>query len=183
MTVRPIAAYGHLCSGGESASMRILETAGEYCNRVAKVLTQICVAIMAVIVALQVFFRYFLQSPLVWAEEAARYALVWLTFIGASIGLRAGILACMDLVASKFPPGVRRWITTLVIVLNSLLLGFLFYLSVKLVGIPSVKNQVSPAMRLPMSLAYSAMPVGLALMLFQSILQLVETLAGKGMKD
>jgi TRAP-type transport system small permease protein len=163
--------------------MKILENAGEYCNRLAKVLTQVCVAIMAVVVALQVFFRYFLQNPIIWAEEAARYALVWMTFIGASIGIRAGILACMDLVATSLPPRARRWITTSVIVLNCLLIGFLFYLSIQLVGIPSVKNQASPAMRVPMSLVYCAMPVGLALMMFQSVLQLLQNLAGKGMKD
>lgn len=42
----------------------------------------------ALIVALtiaQVFFRFALNSPLVWSEELARLLLVWVTFIGAAV--------------------------------------------------------------------------------------------------
>lgn len=159
--------------------MTTFETIGKYIDRAAKILTQICVAVMAVIVTLQVFFRYFLGNPIFWAEELARYSLVWMTFIGAAVGLRAGMLACMDLLVTRFSAPMRKWITALVIVLNCALLGFLLYYSIVLVGLPSLTSQKSPAMRLPMSYVYSAMPIGLALMLLQSFVQLVETLAGK----
>lgn len=159
--------------------MTALETIGRYIDQVAKTLTQICVAIMTVIVTLQVFFRYFLGNPIFWAEELARYSLVWMTFIGAAVGLRAGMLACMDLLVAQFSPPVRKWFAVLVIALNCALLGFLFYYSIELVGLPSLTSQKSPAMKLPMSYVYAAMPIGLALMLLQSFVQLVETLAGK----
>jgi TRAP-type C4-dicarboxylate transport system permease small subunit len=47
--------------------------------------------LMASIVLLtlaQVLFRYVLNSPLGWSEELARYAFVWVTFLGASVLLR-----------------------------------------------------------------------------------------------
>ena len=159
--------------------MKALETIGGYIDQVAKTLTQVCVAIMAVIVTLQVIFRYFLGNPIFWAEELARYSLVWMTFIGAAVGLRAGLLACMDLLVTRFPAPVQKWIRVLAIALNCALFGFLLYYSIVLVGIPSVTSQKSPAMRLPMSYFYAAMPVGLILLLLQSFILLVETLTGK----
>lgn len=157
----------------------IFETTGKYIDFATKTLTQLCVATMTVIVTLQVIFRYFVGNPIFWAEELARYSLVWMTFLGAAVGLKAGLLASMDLLVTQIPPSLRKWSQALVIVLNISLLGFLFYYSIQLVGLPSLINQKSPAMGLPMSYVYMAMPLGLALMLLQSFVQLAEALAGE----
>ena len=102
------------------------------------------------------------------------------TFIGAAVGLRAGMLACMDLLVTAFPAPVQKWFRVLVIVANSALLGFLLYYSITLVALPSVTRQLSPALRLPMNYVYLAMPVGLALLLLQSFIQLVEEIFAAG---
>ena len=36
----------------------------------------------------QVFFRYFLGSPLTWSDELGRYLLVWCSFLGWIIAAR-----------------------------------------------------------------------------------------------
>ncbi|MEJ2134846.1 MAG: TRAP transporter small permease subunit [Desulfofustis sp.] len=41
--------------------------------------------VMVISILLQVFFRYVMNAPLYWSEEIARYAFVWLVFIGAAI--------------------------------------------------------------------------------------------------
>ena len=47
--------------------------------------------LMIGVVAAQVFFRYVLNHSLFWSEELARYILVWLTFLGASVAYRRGV--------------------------------------------------------------------------------------------
>lgn len=153
---------------------------GQFVDKVARGLTQLCVAIMVVAVVLQVIWRYFLGNPIIWAEELARYALVWMTFIGAAVALRAGQLACMDLVVNLFPVKIKRAIITVANLASFILLLLLLYYSVILVGEPSVVAQRSPAMRITMSYIYLAIPIGLGLMVTQSLLQLFSGIIGKG---
>ena len=153
---------------------------GQFVDKVARGLTQLCVAIMVVAVVLQVIWRYFLGNPIIWAEELARYALVWMTFIGAAVALRAGQLACMDLVVNLFPVKIKRAIITVANLASFILLLLMLYYSVILVGEPSVVAQRSTAMRITMSYIYLAMPIGLGLMVIQSLLQLFSGIIGKG---
>ena len=53
---------------------------------------------MILIITLQIIFRVFFQA-LVWSEEAARYLLVWTSFLGAVLAYRRrpahrGYLSC-----------------------------------------------------------------------------------------
>ena len=103
-----------------------------------------------------------------------------MTFIGAAVSLRAGQLACMDLVVNLFPVKIKRAIITVANLASFILLLLMLYYSVILVGEPSVVAQRSPAMRITMSYIYLAMPIGLGLMVTQSLLQLFSGIIGKG---
>lgn len=160
-----------------------IEKIGIWLDIAARRLTQLCVGVMVVVVTLQVIWRYFLRNPIFWAEELARYGLVWMTFIGAAVALRAAQLACMDLLVNLLPAGTKRVVSVTSSLACFALLLFLFWYSVKLVGQPSVVAQMSPAMRVPMSYIYLAMPVGLGLMSIQSLLQLLSAILGKENKQ
>ena len=43
-----------------------------------------------------------------WVEEIGEYALAWLTFIGAAIGIRRGTHFAVSIVVERFPESVRR---------------------------------------------------------------------------
>jgi TRAP-type C4-dicarboxylate transport system permease small subunit len=43
-----------------------------------------------------------------WVEEIGEYALAWLTFIGAAIGIRRGTHFAVSIVVERFPETVRR---------------------------------------------------------------------------
>jgi TRAP-type C4-dicarboxylate transport system permease small subunit len=43
-----------------------------------------------------------------WVEEVGEYALAWLTFIGAAIGIRRGTHFAVSLVVDRFPAPLRR---------------------------------------------------------------------------
>ena len=43
-----------------------------------------------------------------WVEEVGEYALTWMTFIGAAIGIQRGTHFAVHLVVERFPPALRR---------------------------------------------------------------------------
>ena len=51
----------------------------------------------------QVFFRYFLDSPLTWSDELARYLFVWCAFLGWVIAARRRSHLAITTVQSRLP--------------------------------------------------------------------------------
>lgn len=56
-------------------------------------------------VVLQVFFRYVLNLPLTWSEEAARYLNIWAVLLGASLSVKYKDHLRVDLIDGL----VKRW--------------------------------------------------------------------------
>ena len=64
----------------------------------------ICMAFLAVavaIIAVQVFWRYVLGSPLAWTEEVSRYIFIWIVMLGIPIMFNRDIAICFDLFSGK----------------------------------------------------------------------------------
>jgi TRAP-type C4-dicarboxylate transport system permease small subunit len=80
---------------------------------------------LAVLVCLGVFFRYVLNSSLVWYDEFASYMLVWLTFYGAVVADYHRRHIGFDLVVGKLAPPARKVAD---VVAELAVLGFQFVL-------------------------------------------------------
>jgi TRAP-type C4-dicarboxylate transport system permease small subunit len=121
--------------------------------------------VLAAVVFVAVIARYFLNLPLAWSEEVSRYSFIWATFLGAVICTREGAHLSVDLLVQRFSPARRRQIELTGRVLTTLLLAVVLYSGVRILAV--VHAQQSPALGVPMSLVYSAAPVGAALMLLE----------------
>ena len=55
------------------------------------------------ILCAQIFFRYFLNSSIVWSEEVATWCLVWLVFIGAAAIMRRWDHVQIPILIQKLP--------------------------------------------------------------------------------
>lgn len=124
--------------------------------------------LMAVVVGWNVGLRYLTNASLSWADEVARYAMIWLTFLGAGMGLRSGVHVAITTLEDALPAAARRalhWI-----VLGGLLVFFAFMIWIGMDYIGRTGFQKSPAMRFPMRHVYIAMPVGFALLAIHLLL-------------
>lgn len=66
-------------------------------------------AAMLFSIMLQVFCRYALGRPLLWPEELTRFAMAWLAFLGASIGVKKGSHVAYTLVSQYLPTDFVRF--------------------------------------------------------------------------
>jgi TRAP-type transport system small permease protein len=62
---------------------------------------------LVVIVSLQFVDRHFIDTGIAAPDQYARVALVWLTFIGFAIAVRAAVNIRVDLIDARLPPKAR----------------------------------------------------------------------------
>jgi len=118
---------------------------------------------LCLVVALQVFFRYFLNAPLAWSEELARFMFIWLVFIGSAVVLRTDSHMSLDFFVNHLPLKARVVIDIVGKIIVSLFLLLGIYESTTIIRI--TMDQLSPSLDIPMGLIYLALPVSFALML------------------
>ncbi|WP_036191548.1 TRAP transporter small permease [Marinobacterium lacunae] len=119
---------------------------------------------MLAVVFLGVLNRISLQIPMSWSEEVARYLMIWVTFIGASLGLKRSVHISVDALILSTPKSAQRFIN-----LFGNIIGFTFcilflYIGIEFIGRMINSGQLSPALRIPIYFAYAAVPSGFFLM-------------------
>lgn len=128
--------------------------------------------LMTGVILAGVFARYVMNDSLTWTEEVARYAMIWLSFLGGGLVFRHGGHIAIDMLTQKIPPGFARnavlGLSQLVILV---FLGVLLWKGLETLGNSS--NMTTAALELPMTVPYAAIPVGAALMIYHLIVTTV----------
>lgn len=144
-------------------------------------LVLLMLAAMAVIVFTNVALRYLTNFSLTWAEEVARYLMIWMTFLGAGLVLRTGGHVAITNLHGLLPD---RASCVLRMVVSMLLLGF--FAGMAWFGhdyMSRMGRQLTPATRIPFYIIYAAMPVGFALLIVHFLLVLKNYVATGGSTD
>jgi len=140
-----------------------MRTLVEVVNRAADVLAQILLGVMVVVVFIQVIFRFFIQQPLSWSEEVARYVFVWIIWMGAAVVVKQAGHPGMDLLTKSFSPRWQRVTEVAMALLYAATLCTMVVTGFALVY--ANMSQPSPAMELPMGIPYAAVPLAAVIML------------------
>lgn len=123
------------------------------------------------VVLVGTFWRYVLNDPILWTEEAARYLMIWMALIAASISMKRREHVSMNLLINPLPAVIKRIVGTL----TSLAVAF-FLLVLTREGITmviSARSQISPALGISMFWPLLSVPLSGILMLAQLFLVLV----------
>lgn len=142
-------------------------------NKAVEYIVSVLLAIMVVVVFLQVIFRFIIKSSLPWSEELSRYILVWISFLGTSIGIKRKGHIGVEAVINYLPFTAKNIVAVIAHALSSVLFGVLIIWGYQLIG--KVVNQTSPAMEISMAIPYSAVFTGGILMLLYSIYNIMLT--------
>jgi TRAP-type C4-dicarboxylate transport system permease small subunit len=116
--------------------------------------------------------RYLFAAPLVAADEAMTFTMVWGVFLGAGlVSLRGGHLA-MDLVPAALPRRRRAVLQAAGAALLVVVLGFVALQSAEFIDTIAMVGLASMAAGIPMWVPHLAIPVGFGLMIAGTLLRL-----------
>jgi TRAP-type C4-dicarboxylate transport system permease small subunit len=122
--------------------------------------------LLAFTVFYQFFTRYVLDDSAAWTEEIARYLLIVVTFLGASMAVRRNTHIHVEFLYRFLPAPVGRVLSTLVDLVRLAFLGYATWLSIDLV--PRMDNLRMTVVDLPMSYVYGFVAAGFAMMTFRA---------------
>jgi C4-dicarboxylate transporter, DctQ subunit len=131
---------------------------------------------MAVIVTAAVVFRYVFKEPLFWAGEVSIFLLIYITFIGGSLGLKYKTQASVTLVTDMLPKQAQKWVGAMAHVFMLLFMGILLFYCFTWISSPTVAIQKSSAILLPMWIPYAILPIGLLFATIHILNNLIEIL-------
>lgn len=140
-------------------------------------------AILIIACVLQVFTRFVLNSSLSWTEELARYAFIWANLLGAAICTKKGTHATVTAITEALPKKLQLVFKIAAHIVVMMVAYVLIWYGFKVVA--STRMQLSPALRISMSIVYASAPVCGLLVMFYSALNLFDSvmlLRGKGEK-
>lgn len=123
-------------------------------------------ALLALDVFYQFFTRYVLSDSAAWTEEIARYLLVIVTFVGASMAVRRNSHIQVEFLYRYLPAPAGRALSTCVDVIRVLFLGYASWLAIDLV--PRMHNLQMTVIDWPMSYVYGFVAGGFVLMTWRA---------------
>ena len=123
--------------------------------------------LMAATVFYQVYTRYVLADSAGWTEEIARYFLVALVFIGASMSVRKNNHIQVDYFYRLMPKRMGRVLSTAVDVVRCLFFGYAAWLTWLL--IQRIGRQQMAVIDLPVGIVFSCMLFGFTLMFLRAL--------------
>ncbi|MGI9499293.1 MAG: TRAP transporter small permease [Geminicoccaceae bacterium] len=148
-------------------------------GRIEMVLAALILAGIVLMIVAQVLLNAGLGNPITWEQEAGAYALVWLTFIGASIGLKQMRHVTIVSFVGKLPARIRSAVRAVV---YAAVIWTLFMLISELMPIMEIESRaetVALPINLPRSYFFSVpLMITSILMIATAALFLVEAVMG-----
>jgi TRAP-type C4-dicarboxylate transport system permease small subunit len=139
--------------------MHKIKTFERYLNYASVWITISFIAIMTLSVFYGVICRYIFRSAPFWTEEIARFMMVWVALIGASVAFRKREHVGLDFIVKLIFPGKsRKWVVIFNDLMTLIFFGFAIYFGFKFAA--QGYRIVSPATGMKMFVPYVGIPVG-----------------------
>lgn len=134
----------------------------------------VTIGAIAVVVPYEVFGRYVLGNMSTWTNEFSQYALVWASMLGGAVGLKRGYQVGITSLIDSLPPLPARIVQAAGYAAMLVFLAFMTYYGVDQMLMN--RQQTSSTIGIPMSVPYSALPIGFFIMFFITLEQLLDFL-------
>ena len=122
-----------------------------------------------------VFTRYAMSNQASWSEELARFLLIWIGILGAAYASGQRMHLSIDLLKPKLDPSGQKRLT---VIINVLVLLFavciLLIGGLRLIYVTHTLGQTSAALRFPMAIVYSVVPISGVLICYYKVSDILQ---------
>ncbi len=129
--------------------------------------------LMTLVISYGMFERFVIRHGVGWTDELSRYVSIWAIFLGASLGIVRGAHVGVEVFVRCMPKTVQHWAEKLSLLICVIFTAVLTYQAIVYFIRLDNSGQVTPAMLVPMSWAFLAVPVGCAFMCVHFIIELL----------
>ena len=148
-------------------------------KKVEEILLVALMIIMCVIIFVATVARFTNLFVISWAEELARYCMIWIIFLGVGVAAQNGEHFCVEALNLFLPKKVLNAIS----ILNAVLVvGFntaAAYFGLSIIQRQMSGGQITPSLNWPMWIIYLAIPLGLILMAISYVYHTYQKLTNK----
>jgi TRAP-type C4-dicarboxylate transport system permease small subunit len=124
------------------------------------------------VATIQVASRYVLSRPFSWTEELATCLFVYLAFVGAALALKKKEHFALETLVERLPDRLKRGVCLLSSILILACSAIVFWFGCRLTA--QGWNVTTPALEIPSSIPYAAVPLGGLLMTLRAFESLIE---------
>lgn len=151
--------------------MKVLHRLSDILNKISRVAITLLLIWITIVLVLQVSARYIFSSGMFWTEEMARYAMVWVIFLGAAVVTKEKAHINVPILETIFP-SFKKHFSVLQIIFFLMYIVIILFISWGTLQV--LQYQFSANMRLPMALVYSVVPISFILILIHLLANLTE---------
>lgn len=105
-----------------------------------------------------------LSRQTAWVDEATRYLLVWMIFLGLGVALQQGKQIAMAAYLDRLRPGVRRLMQRCIDAFGLAFCLYVAWIGVQITSLIFATGQRSPTLGVSAGLLYMALPIGFILL-------------------
>lgn len=138
-------------------------------NHLEEYIIAILLPLMCLIIFLNTLGRYTGAFSMPWAEEAARYCMIWLVFLGIAAAAGKNSHFAVEVFFLITPKAFHKYLRTVIMLIVVAFCLKISHLSIEFIQRLEAMGQISPSLAIPMWMMYSAIPCGCFLMAVRAI--------------
>lgn len=138
---------------------------------------------MALLAFLQVFLRNFFNFGFPWADEVLRHLVVWVGFLGASLGIREDRSIRIDVFNRIFPPRMVKYNEGILNLVGAIVSFLLILASIRFLRMEREYNEVFSTLRIPVWKILLIYPISFGVISLRFILNGIAYVTGEKIKE